>query len=96
MCVQWFNQDIQIDKPGEELPNDADPGKLGQKPTDGFLKSLLANDGVQDKNYLWAILNRELTNKGNYLNIEGQYLSVKHFIKDWKTENMYDTLYSHE
>ena len=41
-------------------------------------------------------MNRELTNKGNYLNVEGQYLSVKHFIKDWNTESMYDTLYGYE
>jgi len=71
-CVQFFNQDIMMDKIGdEEEKNDNEANKMGNKSGDGFLKSLLANDGVQDKNYLWAIMNRELTNKGNYLNVEG-------------------------
>jgi hypothetical protein len=36
---------------------------------------------------LLEVLNREITVKGNYLNIEGESLSIKDFIKDWKTDN---------
>jgi len=43
---------------------------------------------------LLEVLNRELTIKGNYLNIEGQNLSVKDCLKDWNTDNLFQTLNS--
>lgn len=35
-----------------------------------------------------------MVNKGNYLNIDGQCLSVKKFLRDWNTDNLYRTLQS--
>jgi hypothetical protein len=53
----------------------------------------MTKDGLTDKNYLWHFMNRELINKGNYMNFDGKCLSVKDFLKDWQTENLYDSLY---
>ena len=43
---------------------------------------------------LLEVLNRELTIKGNYLNIDGDNLSVKDCLKDWTTDNLFQTLNS--
>ena len=53
----------------------------------------MTKDGLTDKNYIWHFLIRELVNKGNYMSYEGRSLSVKDFLKDWQTDNLYDSLY---
>lgn len=59
-----------------------------------FLNSLGTDNGFEQKNLLLEVMNRELVNKGNYLNIDGQCLSVKKFLRDWNTDNLYRTLQS--
>lgn len=55
-----------------------------------FLNSLVNNS--DHKNVLLQIISRELIMKGNLLNVDGQCLSVKQFVRDWDTSNLVSTL----
>ena len=52
---------------------------------------------IERKNVLLGVLTREITQRGNYLNLDGQSLSIKHFLKDWestmKNESLIDKSY---
>ena len=58
-----------------------------------FLNSL-SDTALEHKNLLLEVINRELVNKGNYLNCEGNCLSVKSFIREWDTDSLYTALKS--
>ena len=56
----------------------------------------MADDGIDQKNLLLEIVYREITDKGNYLSIEGKSLSVQDYLKDWNTDNLYQALNNNE
>ena len=67
------NNDLLGDK------NDVMRDHLMKNNIDGFIQALMQTDGINDKNFMWHFLQREITTQGNYLNIDGQCLSVKEF-----------------
>ena len=78
-----------------EIDEAADDPNKKQKADGGsqFLGGLTEYEGIEQKNLLLEVLNRQLTGKGNYLNMDGQSLSIKDYLKDWDTDNLYSTLY---
>lgn len=69
-CVQFLsNEEMLIDENGNLLGPDSGAAKMGGVST--FLSGLADQDGIEHKNLLLEVLSRELTGKGNYLNIDG-------------------------
>jgi len=66
-CIQMMDHQCQED-------DDQDKGPKENYST--FINSLMADDGIDQKNLLLEIVYREITDKGNYLSIEGKSLSV--------------------
>ena len=50
---------------------DQDAGGKKANAGSNFLSSLGIDNGFEKKNLLLEVMNRELVNKGNYLNIDG-------------------------
>lgn len=76
-----------VDEHGNPLGQDPNAAKMAGAST--FLSGLADQDGIDSKNLLLEVLSRELTGKGNYLNIDGQSLSIKDYLRDWRTDNLY-------
>ena len=85
---------MMIDENGNLLGQDPNAAKMAGAST--FLSGLADKDGIEQKNLLLEVLSRELTGKGNYLNIDGQSLSIKDYLRDWSTDNLYQTINSSE
>jgi hypothetical protein len=87
-CVQFLsNEEMMIDEHGNLLGPDTNAAKMSGAST--FLSGLAEQNGIDQKNLLLEVLSRELTGKGNYLNIDGQSLSIKDYLRDWRTDNLY-------
>ena len=94
-CVQFLsNEEMMVDEHGNLLGQDPNAAKMAGAST--FLSGLADQDGIEQKNLLLEVLSRELTGKGNYLNIDGQSLSIKDYIRDWSTDNLFQTVCSNE
>ena len=94
-CVQFLsNEEMMVDENGNLLGQDPNAAKMAGAST--FLSGLADQDGIEQKNLLLEVLSRELTGKGNYLNIDGQSLSIKDYLRDWSTDNLYQTINSQE
>ena len=85
---------MMVDENGNLLGQDPNAAKMAGAST--FLSGLADQDGIEQKNLLLEVLSRELTGKGNYLNIDGQSLSIKDYLRDWSTDNLYQTINSQE
>ena len=59
---------MMIDENGNLLGVDPTTAKMSGST---FLSGLADQDGIEQKNLLLEVLSRELTGKGNYLNIDG-------------------------
>ena len=92
-CVQFFNKDNFADKFGGDENKDGDD-KMRAKTNQAtnFLNSLGTGNGLDQANALLVVMQRELINKGNYQAIDGECISVKKFLRDWNTDNLYNTL----
>ena len=95
IIAEHIQQVFQYLNPEEETGADIADGnkKLKAIGNSHFLGGLTDYEGIEQKNLLLEVLNRQLTGKGNYLNMDGQSLSIKDYLKDWDTDNLFATLY---
>jgi len=80
-----FNQDEVVDIVDEHDQKDGGSTSIFQ--------SIENDDGITQKNLLLEVVTRELTNQGNFLNVDGNSLSVKNFLRDWDTDYLYNMLH---
>lgn len=91
-CVQFFNKDNFADKGGDENKDGDDKMRAKTNSATNFLNSLGTGNGLDQANALLVVMQRELINQGNYQAIDGECISVKKFLRDWNTDNLYNTL----